>query len=230
MTPPYPAPLAAVLFDFDGTLIDASAAICHAFAAALEALGHPALPPAHIRDCIGRPLVAMFPELVPGFAEADIPRAIDLYRTAFRAVSRQWTRPLPGLAPLIETLAAADCRCAIVTSRRGTGTREILTDLTLDDRFPVIVGIEDVTAAKPHPEGILRALAALAVPPEQALMVGDTPDDIGAAIAAGLPGWGVSPDPARRAALTAAGANAVARDLFEIQNLLLASGRLTPQT
>ena len=79
-----------------------------------------------------------------------------------------------------------------------------LEELGLAGRIPVLIGIDDVTKTKPHPEGVLKALHLLGVAPERALMVGDTLADIGAAKAAGcwscLATWGV-PDPADRAAL-----------------------------
>ena len=79
-----------------------------------------------------------------------------------------------------------------------------LKDLGITARFPVVIGFDDVSETKPHPEGILKALEQLDVPPEMALMVGDTVADIQAGRAAGcwscLATWGVpdGPDRARQ--------------------------------
>ena len=50
----------AVVFDFDGTLVDASEAICRSFAKVLEDHHGPSLDDADIRKMIGRPLRDMF--------------------------------------------------------------------------------------------------------------------------------------------------------------------------
>ena len=59
----------AVLFDFDGTLFDATDAIAYAFNCALERFGLPAWPRSRVESHIGMPLVDMFPIAAPG-AEA----------------------------------------------------------------------------------------------------------------------------------------------------------------
>jgi pyrophosphatase PpaX len=61
----------------------------------------------------------------------------------------------------------------------------------------VLIGAEDVTNHKPHPEPLLRALAQLGAPPAQALYVGDSTHDIAAARAAQMSvaaaAWGPFP-------------------------------------
>ena len=56
----------------------------------------------------------------------------------------------------------------------AAGASVELEELGLGPRFPVVIGLDDVTKTKPHPEGLLKALHRLGVPPERALMVGDT--------------------------------------------------------
>ena len=51
----------------------------------------------------------------------------------------------------------------------------------------MIIGREDCPRPKPDPSGVLVILSALGVRPEQAVLVGDTYHDVGAAHAAGLP-------------------------------------------
>ena len=84
----------------------------------------------------------------------------------------------------------------------AAGVSVEVEELGLTGIFPVVVGIDDVQETKPHPGGILKALAHFCFQPEHALMVGDTPTDVEAARAAGcwscLATWGV-PDGGSRA-------------------------------
>lgn len=70
-------------------------------------------------------------------------------------------------------MTSADVRAALA----GTG---------LEDVLEVIVTSAEVGAAKPDPRGLRAALAELGVAPEEALFVGDSPVDRGAAEAAGV--------------------------------------------
>ena len=71
----------------------------------------------------------------------------------------------------------------------------------IDNLFDCCVVMED-GPAKPNPFPVKRACELLQVDPSTALMVGDTPDDIRAAIAAGTRGVGVAtPDDYAKAVL-----------------------------
>jgi phosphoglycolate phosphatase len=58
--------------------------------------------------------------------------------------------------------------------------------------FETLIGREDVTHPKPHPEPVLKALAAMNKDNRNAWLVGDTPMDILAAKAAGIGAVGVT--------------------------------------
>ena len=55
----------------------------------------------------------------------------------------------------------------------------------LSEAFPVVIGMEDVTRFKPHPEGIRLAMTLLGASPENTLMIGDSFPDMEAGRAAG---------------------------------------------
>lgn len=208
--------LAAAVFDFDGTLFDATGAIVHSFNAALRHHARPELPADSILRKIGRPLYEMFPALVPDIGEDEVDGYIDAYREAFWPVCVRMTRPLPGLDVALEFLRRRGIRLAIATNRSARGARAILEGFGHADAFEAIIALEDVEHVKPHPQPVLRACAALAVEPDRAAMVGDTPDDILAARAAGATAVGVLTGVHDRAALDAAGAHAVLENLGQL--------------
>lgn len=209
----------ALVFDFDGTLVDASAAICRAFNHALQESGHPTRPDAEIRRLIGHPLRDMFPQVVDGLSDTELARLIADYRKAFAPIACELSQPMPGLhAMLAHFLGRA--RLGIATSRMSDGAQQILGAMDLLDAFEVIVGLQDVEQAKPHPEPVHRVLAALQVAPEQAIMIGDVPGDMQAGRAAGTHTVGIASAEYPAEILVEAGADAIISRLDALIELI----------
>jgi len=205
--------LDAVLFDLDGTLIDASEVICTSFNGALTTYGLNPLPAETIKLGIGRPLRDLF------FEEGeDVPvdLLVEEYRRVFTELSPGRSRLLPGVRELLASLPKHQ-KLGIVTSRSSSGTVKILKDLALLDRFSVIVGIEDVASSKPSPAPVLFALEKVAVEAHNSAFVGDTPYDMEAGSRAGTRTIGVTTGSHSREQLVAAGADFVVSDLFGLQ-------------
>jgi len=209
----------AAVFDFDGTLFDATDAICHSLNAALAAHGRAPLPRADILPRIGRPLYEIFQTLEPGAPPERVQSHVDAYREAFWPVCLKLTRELPGLRACLGQLRGR-VGLAIATNRSGRGAQYILDGFGLGKDFTVIVALEDVKKVKPDAEPVLQACARLGVEPDCALMVGDTPDDMRAGRAAGAAAIGVTTGAYDRAALMAADATAVLDSLAELPDLL----------
>ncbi len=221
---------AAVIFDFDGTLFDAGEAICRSFNGALAATERAPVPDAVIRAWIGRPLREMFAAEDPGADAAMIERRIDEYRRIFLPICAELSRPMPGALECLETLRRRGLRLAIVTNRKGDGLRAILRAFGLEDRFQALIGLEDVRRAKPDPEPVLEALRRLGAMPERAVMVGDTPEDMCAAVAAGVRAIGAATGAHDAAALYAAGADDVLATLADLPALITRIGIATEKS
>ena len=209
------AGIEAVIFDFDGTLFDASEAIFHSFNAALRRHGRNPLPHPDIARMIGRPLVDMFPMVDPGASPEKVQSYIEAYREEFWPICVPLSRPLPGLRACLEALRGR-VRMAIATSRTERGARVILQGSGMEKFFDAIVAIEHVARVKPDPEPVLRALALLGTAPAHGMMVGDTPDDMRAARAAGATAVGVTTGYHDATALRLAGAHRVLRSLARL--------------
>ena len=209
----------ALIFDFDGTLVDASEPICRSFNLALERFGLPQLDDEAIKRLIGQPLRDMFPAVAPHLSPADIERLIDYYREAFMPIACALSRPMPGLRAML-THFSPHLKMAIATSRISDGAFRILDAMHIRSAFPVVIGLQDVNNAKPHPEPVLKALAALDVSPEHAVMVGDVPADMLAGKAAGAWAIGFPSKHYPAADLKAAGADAMITSLADLIDLI----------
>jgi HAD superfamily hydrolase (TIGR01509 family) len=109
----------------------------------------------------------------------------------------------PGIRPMLDRLHSRGTKLGIVTQKsrvlgiggQTTGAQKELEMLGIDRFFTVVIGFEDVSRFKPHPEGIHLALGRLSAVPEQTLMVGDSAADIEAGRAAGCRScrvtWGI---------------------------------------
>jgi pyrophosphatase PpaX len=213
----------AVLFDWDGTLLDSREALLRAWhGASEEVLGRrfPATPgEEHV--IFTQPGSRAFP-----YAAGDRERADRLAAAFQREYERsgRLVRPFPGIVEALRRLRAAGIRMGVVTSksrRRYQVDAERIGVLELVD---AAVCQEDCPVHKPDPAPVLRALEQLAVEPEAAVMVGDTPVDLAAGAAAGAEVVGVSWGASEARALSEAGASGVARSAEELVELLLHSG------
>lgn len=132
-------------------------------------------------------------------------------------LEREGIAPYPGTLAVLDVLDAAGVPQAIVSSSRNA--RRVLAGAGLADRFSVIVDGETAEkeglAGKPDPEMFLHAATRLGVEPETSAVVEDASSGVAAGVAGGF-GCVLGVDRGgNEAALRAAGAHRVVRDLGE---------------
>ncbi len=175
----------AVLCDLDGTLIDSGRDIATAFLHALGQVTRASLPePSEVASHIGKSHPEMLSALgfdISGDRFEDFRR---VYRYYFAQYGTQYTRPFPGVRQTLSRLS--DMALGVVTTKAQDQAEMVLQHLDLAQHFHHVQGARPGIPLKPAPDSLLAALAALACPPERALMVGDTAADILAGQAAGV--------------------------------------------
>jgi phosphoglycolate phosphatase len=177
----------AVLFDFDYTLADSSAGIHDCLNYALAQMGLPSAPVDATAATIGLSLPEALrrlagpatPEQCAEFSRHFIVRAdhimidsIVLYDTVRTVVPELKQR---GLS------------LGVVSTKYRRRIAAVLERENLRGYFDVIVGGEDVSHPKPHPEGVLKAAQALGAAANETLYVGDSVVDAETARRARLP-------------------------------------------
>jgi len=178
-----------ILFDLDGTLIDSTEAILESFYHSLAFHGEVTdVSDEMITSQIGHPLQTMFTAL--GVAEANIDAHVNTYKLYYREISRAKTFMLPTAIEAIEE-AAKFARLGIVTTKTGHYSRELMEHFGVMDYFEVLIGFENVTNPKPHPEPILTALEQMKSDTQNVWMIGDTRLDLEASVRAGVEAIGV---------------------------------------
>jgi phosphoglycolate phosphatase len=170
-----------ILFDMDGTLIDSTPAIVESFDEAFRAHGESPRPHQDIAPLIGHTLEDMFVAL--GVSPERAPSYRDAYKAHYRTVATLKTTLIDSAREAVE-LASSFAKLGVVTTKTGLYTKEILEHFGLLRYFGVVIGREDVEHPKPHPEPIIKALAALGESTQNAYLIGDTVMDLQAARAA----------------------------------------------
>jgi len=131
------------------------------------------------------------------------------------------TRLLPGAADAVARLAAEGLALGVVTSgSRPRVVREV-TRFGLAPRFAGLVCAEDTVRRKPHPEPLHVGLARLGVAASEAACVGDSPEDVEMARAAGVLSVGVPGGFPNREALRGASPDLWAHELADAVEQLL---------
>jgi pyrophosphatase PpaX len=170
-----------VLFDLDGTLIDSGEMILASMRHATRTVLAREIPDDKLLAYVGSSTLddqmrALDPdrveELVATYREHNGPLHDEL-------------QPCAGVMDIVEQLDAEGRKLGIVTAKRRATVALAFDVLPLEHLFDVVVATDEVARAKPHPDGILRALELLDSTPQEAVYVGDAPFDIQSAKAAG---------------------------------------------
>jgi len=194
------APLEAVLFDLDGTLLDSIELIVASFEHTMVAADLPRRSRAEILATLGRPLLDVFPEWSGEPARTE--ELIGTYRAWNLAHHDDLARPYEGIPAAVEALAIAGLRLGVVTSKLSGAARRGLEVCGISGHMEVLVACDHVEQHKPHPAPVLAGAEQLGVPAERCVYVGDAPVDVLAGRAAGARTaaavWGVEDDRALR--------------------------------
>ncbi|OYT73958.1 MAG: phosphoglycolate phosphatase [Chloracidobacterium sp. CP2_5A] len=180
----------ALLFDLDGTLVDSRRDLAAALDLTLADLGLPPLGVEAVtrlagdgaRRLVERGLTAARPDAV--FSEAFIAAALEIFQARYGERLLATTQAYPGVLTALEHFAALPK--AVVTNKPAAFSEAILKGLGLRSRFVAVIGGDTLPERKPHPAPALAGLAACGVKnPADAVMIGDSPNDIRAGRAAG---------------------------------------------
>ncbi len=220
MAPPFRA--ARVIFDLDGTLVDTAPDLSAALNHVLTAAGGTPLALEDVRHMVGAGARALIERGIAAngsrLADADRDGMLDLFLRHYEAHIADRSRPFPGAAALLERLGAAGVALGLCTNKPQALTLALLDALDLRRHFAAIVGADAAPGKKPHPAHLECVLARLGGD-GPAVMIGDSPTDVAAARAFGIPviavDYGYSPVPPAEL-----GADALIADLAALAPLL----------
>lgn len=179
-----------VVFDWDGTLSDSTAAIVRAIQDAAADLGLPVPDDATASHVIGLGLHDALARAVPSLPIERIGEYSARYRLHYLAREAELVL-FPGARELIAALGDVGVPLAIATGKTRLGLRRALESAALAGAFAA-TRCADQTHPKPHPAMLLELADELMVEPARTLMVGDTTHDLNMAAAANAAAVGMT--------------------------------------
>jgi beta-phosphoglucomutase len=177
--------LAAVIFDWDGVLVDSRKNYYRAYELVLQEVGILTTPrEIYLREGQPTPQVISALCLEHGIqiTEERVKELVQRRREYDIALGPRTF--FPGIWELVGRLRKSGCKLAIVTGSSRRSLQLVLT-AAQERYFDVVITADDVTRPKPDPQPFLLAAANMGVVPSQCVVVENAPFGIRAARAAG---------------------------------------------
>jgi phosphoglycolate phosphatase len=209
-----------VVFDWDGTLIDSTAAIVHAIRAAAADLGLPVPSRQQASHVIGLGLFDAIRRAVPVIDRAQVPAYVERYRHHYLRRDAD-LEPFDGVPGLLADLADSGAWLAVATGKSRAGLNRALDQMGWTGKF-LTTRCADEGLPKPDPWMLRDICDELGLGASETLMVGDTTHDLGMARAAGAAAIAVTYGAHPREALAGEPALAVVDSVVELREALLA--------
>ncbi|CAN6961927.1 MULTISPECIES: phosphoglycolate phosphatase [Psychrobacter] len=175
-----------LIFDFDGTLIDSVPDLADATNAMLTTLGKETYPIDSIRNWVGngsrmlveRAMVGKVEVLEGELTVEEADHAEQVFFEAYNNISGSKTVAYPYVDSGLKKLKDAGYTLALVTNKPIRFVPKILQSFGWQDLFAEVLGGDSLAVKKPDPAPLLHVCDALDVTPAQAVMIGDSRNDI----------------------------------------------------
>lgn len=192
MTKPH-ADIQAIVFDFDGVIVDSEPLHYQAIHDTAQSFGGPFSYDDYLVELVGFDDRDAFRYLMKKAGlqadeiEAKLPELCTQKQAMFDAiVERGQFKAVSGVLDLIDELKASDVPRAIASGATQQDIDLMLKGLNRRDAFEIIVAADDVAHSKPDPQTYRLAVEKLGLLPEQCLAIEDTPAGLKSAKYAGL--------------------------------------------
>lgn len=180
------------LFDFDYTLANSSKGIVKCFQAVLQRHDYTNTSDEDIKRTIGKTLEESF-TILTGMNDAAV---LAGWRKEYVKEADQHmtvnTVLFPETKAVLTALKERGAHIGIISTKYRYRIKELLDRHFPEEFIDIIVGGEDVKAAKPSPEGVWLAIEQLAVKHEDVLYIGDSTVDAETALAANVSFAGIT--------------------------------------
>lgn len=181
-----------VMIDLDGTLINTAPDLADCVNIMLERMGRDPWPLDKVSGWIGNGVSRLVKRALTDSMDGepdsdDYEKGYALFLEAYGENVSAKSRPYDGVVAGLEKLKNMGFRLACVTNKAEAFTRPLLADLELDEYFELVVSGDSLPRKKPDPLPLTHACEYFGITPDQGILVGDSANDVKAAIAAGMP-------------------------------------------
>jgi phosphoglycolate phosphatase len=180
----------AFVFDLDGTLVDSRRDLASSVRHLQKSFGARLSTEAEVAAFVGDGVVKLVERAVPGLRAAELDGALSAFKIYYREHCLDHTRLYPGVRETLRHFRRK--KMAVVTNKPVRVSGYMLDQLDLSSYFTVLIGGDSLPNKKPHPEPIRNALKTMGIfNTKRAVVVGDGPNDVQSAKAAGVRSCGI---------------------------------------
>lgn len=182
----------AVLIDLDGTLVDSVPDLAYSIDQMMLQLEMPVRGIDAVTEWVGNGAERLVKRALVNSMEGEpsealFHKALSLFETVYAANNGKHGYLYDGVETGLNYLQQQGYRLACVTNKPAAFTGPLLNVMGIAGYFDVTIGGDQVERKKPDPQPLLIAAEKLQVDPKQAVMLGDSINDVLAARAAGMP-------------------------------------------
>ena len=174
-----------LIFDFDGTLIDSVPDLAAAINGMMAKLDRAPYPIADIRNWVGNGSRLLVERALVGDVEvggnlpaAEADAAEELFFQCYAKPSGKETVAYANVDSGLKQLADVGFTLALVTNKPIRFVPKILASFGWDGLFTEVLGGDSLSTKKPDPAPLLHVCEQIGIPPAQAVMIGDSKNDI----------------------------------------------------
>jgi HAD superfamily hydrolase (TIGR01509 family) len=172
-------PLACLLLDLDGTLVDTKKLMLESYCQTLCQVG--------VRDYSREDLKSILSDSPPSVLKRFGVSSTDVYWNNYAANLSKHVRVFdPNLSSHLRTVHATRKQIGVVTSLRKPLAQALLSAIGIADLVDTLVAYGDTRVHKPAPNPILKALTNLSIAADQSIYIGDQASDVQAGKRAGV--------------------------------------------
>lgn len=183
-----------LIFDFDGTLIDSVPDLADAINTMLTTLGKPTYSLDTIKEWVGngsrllveRALVGQTQVPDGALTPSEADHAEQIFLEAYNNIETSKTVAYPDVDKGLHQLKQAGYTLALVTNKPIRFVPKILESFDWTPLFSSVLGGDSLPVKKPDPTPLLHTCQTLGFTPMQAVMIGDSVNDMLAGKSAGM--------------------------------------------
>jgi len=159
-----------IIFDLDGTLLNAYPAITSSFNYTMRKLGYPLKSGPVIRKAVGWGDSNL---LRPFVKEEDLARALAIYRSHHKTALTRGSVLFPKADKLLAYLKKKGYYLAVASNRPTRFSLILIRHLKIRKYFDYVLCADKIRHMKPHPEMLNRIIQGFSLMPREAVYVGD---------------------------------------------------------
>jgi HAD superfamily hydrolase (TIGR01549 family) len=159
-----------IIFDLDGTLIDAYPAIIRSFNYTMRKLGYPAQKSKVIRRAVGWGDQNL---LSPFVKPEHLRKALRIYRLHHKTALIKGSRLFPRVNKLLDYLKNKGYKLAVASNRPTRFSVILIKHLKLKKYFEYVLCADKLKHIKPHPQILNKIIRSFRLKPAQTIYVGD---------------------------------------------------------